>query len=90
MDIDDDEMETNDGEMDIDDDKMDTDDKMDYKTFDSYTKLDQPVADDNIIYINASGASYDAFQFLKYCEQHSNEANDGLCVCSANEKTICH
>ncbi|PKK77755.1 hypothetical protein RhiirC2_770967 [Rhizophagus irregularis] len=90
MDIDDDEMETNDGEMDIDDDKMDTDDKMDYKTFDSYTKLDQSVADDNIIYINASGASYDAFQFLKYCEQHSNEANDRLCVCSANEKTICH
>ncbi|CAB4479387.1 unnamed protein product [Rhizophagus irregularis] len=78
MDIDDDEMETNDGEMDIDDDKMDTDDKMDYKTFDSYTKLDQSVADDNIIYINASGASYDAFQFLKYCEQHSNEANDRL------------
>ncbi|RGB30102.1 hypothetical protein C1646_745034 [Rhizophagus diaphanus] len=48
--IDDDEMETNDGELDIDDDKMDTDDKMDYKTFDSYTKLDQPVADDNNLY----------------------------------------
>ncbi|CAB4479388.1 unnamed protein product [Rhizophagus irregularis] len=48
MDIDDDEMETNDGEMDIDDDKMDTDDKMDYKTFDSYTKLDQSLMIDYV------------------------------------------
>jgi len=82
MDTDDDEMDTDDDETDTDDDEMDTDDdKKDDKMYQTkvfdryYIKLDYPIPEDNhIIYINASGASYDAFEFLKYCEQHSNEA----------------
>ncbi|GES92454.1 protein PFC0760c [Rhizophagus clarus] len=89
---DDDETNTDDDETNTDDDEMDTeddnkDDKMDYQTkvFDRYyVKLDYPNPEDNhIIYINASGTSYHAFEFLKYCEQHSNEAEiamDRLCV----------
>ncbi|RHZ82216.1 hypothetical protein Glove_110g19 [Diversispora epigaea] len=88
MDTDDKEMDTDDDEMDVGDDEVDTEDdkkdnKMDYKTKVSdryYTKLDHPnPRNDNIIYINASGASYDALEFLKYYEQHSNET-DTLCV----------
>ena len=82
MDTDDDEIDVNDDGMDPEDDEMDTEDdkqdnKMDYKTkvFDRhYTILDHPdPRNDNIIYINASGARYDALMFLKYCKQHYNK-----------------
>jgi len=45
-----------------------------------YTKLDYSVIKDNLIYLNASGARYDAFGFLNCYKQPSNEANDRLCV----------
>ncbi|GBC15587.2 hypothetical protein GLOIN_2v1768376 [Rhizophagus irregularis DAOM 181602=DAOM 197198] len=64
--------DTKDGEMDIDDDEMETNDgEMDIDD----DKMD---TDDKWI--------IKRLIFLKYCEQHSNEANDGLCVCSANKK----
>ncbi|RHZ81231.1 hypothetical protein Glove_122g155 [Diversispora epigaea] len=65
-----DEMDTDDKEIDTDDDEMDVgDDEVDTKDDKKNNKMDY----------KTKRASYDALEFLKYYEQHSNET-DTLCV----------
>ena len=77
--------DTGDDQMDMGDDQMDTDkDVYKMKVFDEYyTKVDYPDPENHhIIYINASGASYDALEFLEFLT-YSNDskiAMDRLCV----------
>lgn len=80
-----DEMDADDDELDTDDDEMDTenDDKMYYKTkvFDGhYIRFDYPANKDNIIYINASGASYDVLEFLNYYDDSDIGLTVRLCM----------
>ena len=72
--------DTGDDQMDAGDDQMDTDEDV-YKTkvFDKYyIRADYPdPKDNNMIYINASGASYDALEFLTY----SNDSKIAMDKC---------